>query len=61
MYFRLFIECSAKEQLGLNRLIEELVWTLIVKNSSPIMAALMASAGAMGGNMASTVRPLIVK
>jgi hypothetical protein len=35
--------------------VEELIWTLIVKNSNPMMAALMASAGAMSGNLSSSV------
>lgn len=51
---RVFLECSAKEQQGLSRIIEETVWALMVKNANPMMAALMASAGSMGGNLSSS-------
>ena len=54
-FSRIFIECSAKELQGLNRIIEEAVWALIVKNSNPLIAAFMAGAGSMSGNLSSSV------
>ena len=54
-FSRIFIECSAKELQGLNRVIEEAVWALLVKNSNPLIAAFMAGAGSMSGNLSSSV------
>ncbi len=54
-FFRVFIECSAKDQHGLNRIIEEIVWTLIVKGQNPIMPSLMPSSGSVGANLSLSV------
>jgi hypothetical protein len=53
--FRVFIECSAKDQHGLNRIIEEIVWTLIVKGQNPMMSSLMPSSGSVGANLSLSV------